>query len=95
MDADSTPIEDARVQPHDPEEQQRQLDLGVAAIRAADCVSLNRLRRGYIVSLAQANNVVPNIPVEASSLKRSHKGDYHAGKEKYAEALIQWASVLL
>ena len=43
MDMDSTPIEDTCVQPHDPEEQQRQLDLGVVAICAANCVFLNRL----------------------------------------------------
>ena len=43
MDRDSMPIEDTCIQPHDPKEQQCQLDLGVMAICAAECVSLNYL----------------------------------------------------
>ena len=61
MDAGATPVEDMHVKLHDPKKQQRQLDSGIAAIRAADRASLNHLRQGYIVSLAQANNVVPEI----------------------------------
>lgn len=95
MDADATPPEDACIQPHDTEEQQRQLEYGIAAIRAADPASLNRLQQGYIVSLAQANNVVPDIRVETSTLKRSCKSDYQVGKEKYTNALITWVTVLL
>ncbi|KAI5990328.1 hypothetical protein F5J12DRAFT_786546 [Pisolithus orientalis] len=66
----------AAAPPHDPERQQVELQRGVDAIKALSRTALSRLCRGYIVALAQANNL--QLPPASS------------GKKDYADALINW-----
>jgi len=89
---------------HSPEEQQRYLDAGIAAIRKGSRMELGRIRKGYVVSLAHANNVNPlgnrdidldplgNRDIDLDPLR--HDGDQLLTKSVYVEALLQWVSVI-
>ena len=79
---------------HSPEEQQRYLDAGIAAIRKGSRTELGRIRKGYVVSLAHANNVNPlgNRDIDLDPLR--HDGDQLLTKSVYVEALLQWVSVI-
>ena len=79
---------------HSPEEQQRYLDTGIAAIRKGSQTELSRIRKGYVVSLALANNVNPlgDRDIDLDPLR--HDGDQSLTKSMYIEALLQWVSVV-
>lgn len=90
MDANRNTSTDSTVKPHTPEEQQKELDLGINAIKKGSLTALSWLRRGYILSLACANNVMPHISVNANPLGHLHKRDQMVVKADYARALIDW-----
>ena len=87
MSADTKPIAESRVQPHDPVEQKRELDIAINAIKLGSLTGLNRVRRGYIVALAKANNVRPQTNISRNPLERLRKRDQAIGKSAYAKAL--------
>ncbi|KAH7918969.1 hypothetical protein BV22DRAFT_1051386 [Leucogyrophana mollusca] len=90
MDAESLDPTQARIQPHNAEEQQKFLNEGISAIQRGSFSALEKLRRGYIVALAHANNVEPRKPPEEDVLKHHRRQDAVVGKAAYARALIQW-----
>jgi len=92
MSAETKPTAEASVQPHSPTEQQRELDIAINAVRIGSRTGLMRLRRGYIVSLARANNVSPKSKVDSNPLTRLTQNDQAVGKGAYADALIDWVS---
>jgi len=92
MSADAKPIDECRVQPHAPVEQERELDIAINAIKLGSLTGLNCVRRGYIVALAQANNVRPKTNVSRNPLERLRKKDQVIGKSAYAKALLDWVS---
>ncbi len=62
--------------PHTPEEQEKNIDKMMAALRKGS--GLDKLRKGYIVTLARLNNVPP------------HDGDQK--KASYIKSLLAWVS---
>jgi len=76
MNADAKPAAETRVQPHTPEEQQRELDAGIEAIKKRSLTALTKLRRGYIIALAEANNVLPAMVISGDPLVRLTKADH-------------------
>lgn len=62
---------------HTPEEQQKCLDRLVAALRKGALGSVTQLRKGYIVALAQLNNISP--------MKMT--------KREYAKSLLTWVCI--
>ncbi|KAF8836707.1 hypothetical protein BDN67DRAFT_1014467 [Paxillus ammoniavirescens] len=64
MNGNAKPTAEAQVQPHTTAEQQQELEFCIQAIKRGTLNHLRCLRRGYIVSLAQANNMVPDRIVE-------------------------------
>jgi len=92
MSAETKPAAEAGVKPHSPEEQQRELDIAINAVRIGSHTGLMRLQRGYIVSLARANNALPKININSNPLARLSQNDQAVGKAAYADALIDWVS---
>ena len=92
MSADVKPISESRVQPHAPVDQERELDIAINALKLGSLTGLNRVRRGYIVALAQANNVRPSTGISRNPLERLRKKDQAIGKSTYAKALLSWVS---
>ncbi|KIK18256.1 hypothetical protein PISMIDRAFT_14501 [Pisolithus microcarpus 441] len=90
MNADAKSAAETHIQPHTPEEQQRELDAGIEAIKKCSLSALTKLRRGYIVALAEANNVLPEVNISNDPLIRLYKADQTIGKTAYAQALIDW-----
>jgi len=79
---------------HSSEEQQRHLDAGIEAIRKGSRTALTRIRKGYITSLAHANNVNPHVDRDIDLDPLRHDGDQSLSKAMYAEALLQWVSIV-
>lgn len=69
--------------------------MGIEAIKNHSLTALTKLRRGYIVALAEANNVLPGVNISSDPLVRLYKADQVFGKMAYAQALIDWVSLLL
>lgn len=68
---------------HTPEQQAEELKKGVDAIRKLSKTGLEKLRRGYVVAIAQANNIQP------SGSNQSKK----ATKKMYSDGIIQFVSL--
>jgi len=79
---------------HSSEEQQRHLDAGIEAIRKGSRTALTRIRKGYIASLAHANNINPHVDRDIDLDPLRHDGDQSLSKATYAEALLQWVSIV-
>jgi hypothetical protein len=89
IDVDAQPPGKEHIKPHATEEQQEQLDTAIRAVKKGSKTSLMRLRRGYIVSLATANNVAPAVTIT----KDFRNGDReNKSKSLYVDALIEWVS---
>ena len=80
------------MQLHSPDEQQRELEIAINAVQIGSRTGLMRVRRGYIISLAHANNVLPKTRVDSNPLTRLTQTDQAVGKGAYADALINWVS---
>lgn len=89
MDAEEK-SNNTHVQLHTPAEQQQELESGIEAIWKGSVTALLRLRRGYIVALAEANNVLPEIKISSQPLHKLSKADQTIGKAVYAQALVDW-----
>jgi hypothetical protein len=89
IDADAHPPGKEHIKPHTMEEQQEQLDTAISAVKKGSKTSLMRLRRGYIVSLATANNVAPAVTI-TKDLRYGDKANN--SKSLYVDALIEWVS---
>lgn len=87
------PASEGRTQPHTPAQQQEELDAAIAAIKKGSSSGLNRLRRGYIIAIANANNVLPHATMSTNPLHRLSKRDQGVGKNVYVNALIKWVSL--
>ncbi|KIK22681.1 hypothetical protein PISMIDRAFT_11400 [Pisolithus microcarpus 441] len=72
MNADVKSAAGTRIQPHTPEEQQRELDASIEAIKKRSLSALRKLRKGYIIALAEANNVLLEINLSNDPLHRLH-----------------------
>lgn len=90
MNADAKSSTETHTRPHTPEEQQRELNAGIEAIQRHSLSALTKLRRGYIIALAEANNVLPEVSISSDPLVRLYKADQTIGKTAYAQALIDW-----
>ncbi|KAI6030668.1 hypothetical protein F5J12DRAFT_713520, partial [Pisolithus orientalis] len=93
LSTDSKPTKNPHTQLHMPEEQQRQLNAGINAIKIGSIMALTCLRRGYTVVLTNANNITPPIPtISNNPLVQLTKSDQTIGKTAYVQALIDWVS---
>ncbi|KAG1887884.1 hypothetical protein F4604DRAFT_1877572 [Suillus subluteus] len=90
IDTDAQPPGKEYIKPHTTEEQQEQLDTAISAVKKGSKSSLMHLRRGYIVSLATADNVAPAVMIA----KDPHHGDKaNNSKSLYVDALIEWYEI--
>lgn len=90
IDPDAQPPGEEYVRPHNPEEQQEQLDGVIDALKRGSRTGLMRFRKGYITSLALANNVAPHVNLDfnsAGSVERAR-----IPKSSYIDALLEWVS---
>ncbi|KAG1800733.1 uncharacterized protein HD556DRAFT_1430152 [Suillus plorans] len=88
IDADAQPPGEEHVRPHIPEEQQAQLDGVIDALKKGSRTGLMRFRRGYIASLALANNVTPRINLNVNSARCVERA--RTPKSFYVDALLEW-----
>lgn len=68
-----------KILPHTPEEQQKNIEKAMNALRKGSKTALEKLRKGYIVSFARLNNVPPE--------------GYNQKKASYVSSLLTWVSV--
>ncbi|KAG1889750.1 uncharacterized protein F5891DRAFT_987244 [Suillus fuscotomentosus] len=91
IDADAQPPGEEHVQPHNPGEQQNQLDGVIDALRKESRTGLMCFCRGYIMSMALANNVAPHVNLGVNSTRSAERA--RTPKSSYIDALLEWAEI--
>ncbi|KAH7918993.1 hypothetical protein BV22DRAFT_1108228 [Leucogyrophana mollusca] len=90
MDGGVDDPEKKRIPPHSTKEQEENIKEGLEAILRGSRSALGKLRKGYVIAFARANNVEPrNLPDE-DVLKQ--QGREVISKQAYVDAILDWVS---